>query len=86
MTTTHVAAVSMNGFLGEPEKVLNSINAWCEKVAAAGGELVLFPELVVHGHARRTPGIWPSRCRTARASPLDGDRKTTQPDRVRRNE
>jgi N-carbamoylputrescine amidase len=56
MRTTRVAAVSTNGFLGEPEKVLNSIDAWCEKVAAAGGELVLFPELVVHGHC--TPNTW----------------------------
>jgi N-carbamoylputrescine amidase len=56
LRTTRVAAVSMNGFLGEPERVLNSIDSWCEKVAAAGAELVLFPELVVHGHC--TPNTW----------------------------
>lgn len=56
MRTTRVAAVSMNGFLGEPERVLKSIDSWCEKVAAAGAELVLFPELVVHGHC--TPNTW----------------------------
>jgi len=56
MRTTRVAAVSMNGFLGEPERVLNSVDAWCEKVAAEGAELVLFPELVVHGHC--TPNTW----------------------------
>jgi predicted amidohydrolase len=56
MKSTRVAAVSMNGFLGEPERVLNSIDAWCEKAAAKGAELVLFPELVVHGHC--TPNTW----------------------------
>jgi len=56
MKTTRVAAVSMNGFLGEPERVLRAIDAWCEQVAAEGVELVLFPELVVHGHC--TPDTW----------------------------
>jgi predicted amidohydrolase len=51
-----VAAVSMNGFLGEPEKVLNNIGRWCEQAAAEKAELVLFPELVVHGHC--TPNTW----------------------------
>jgi len=54
--TTRVAAVSMNGFLGEPERVLNSIDAWCETAVPEGAELVLFPELVVHGHC--TPNTW----------------------------
>ncbi|MGP0066651.1 MAG: nitrilase-related carbon-nitrogen hydrolase [Isosphaeraceae bacterium] len=56
MRTTRVAAVSMNGFLGEPERVLNGIDAWCAKAAAEGAELVLFPELVIHGHC--TPNTW----------------------------
>ena len=56
MRTTRVAAVSMNGFLGEPERVLRAIDAWCERVGAEGVELVLFPELVVHGHC--TPNTW----------------------------
>jgi len=46
----------MNGFLGEPERVLNSIDAWCETAVPEGAELVLFPELVVHGHC--TPNTW----------------------------
>jgi len=54
--TLRVAAVSMNGFLGEPERVLNSIARWCEQAAAEKAELVLFPELVVHGHC--TPSTW----------------------------
>jgi predicted amidohydrolase len=48
MRTTRVAAVSMNGFLGEPERVLQSIDSWCAKAAAEGAELVLVPELVIH--------------------------------------
>src|SRR5262249_53877436 len=56
MKTTRVAAVSMNGFLGKPEQVLGAIEAWCEKAAADGSELVLFPELVIHGHC--TPNTW----------------------------
>jgi predicted amidohydrolase len=56
MRTTRVAAVSMNGFLGEPERVLTAIDDWCEKAAGAGAELVLFPELVIHGHC--TPNTW----------------------------
>jgi len=56
MRTTRVAAVSMNGFLGEPERVLKAIDAWCEKAAAEKVELALFPELVIHGHC--TPNTW----------------------------
>jgi predicted amidohydrolase len=56
MRTTRVAAVSINGFLGEPDRVLNAIDAWCGEVAAEGVELVLFPELVIHGHC--TPNTW----------------------------
>src|SRR5262249_61424158 len=50
MRTTRVAAVSMNGYLGEPERILRAIDGWCEQVAAEGVELALFPELVIHGH------------------------------------
>jgi predicted amidohydrolase len=56
MKTTRVAAVSMNGFLGVPERVLATIDAWCERAAADKAELVLFPELVIHGHC--TPNTW----------------------------
>jgi predicted amidohydrolase len=56
MQTTRVVAVSMNGFLGEPERVLGSIAGWCERAAAEKADLVLFPELVVHGHC--TPSTW----------------------------
>src|SRR5262245_28717630 len=56
MQTTRIAAVSMNGFLGERERVLNGIAGWCERAAAEKVDLVLFPELVVHGHC--TPNTW----------------------------
>jgi len=56
MITTRVAAVSMNGYLGDPQRVLQGIDAWCERAAAQGAGLVLFPELVIHGHC--TPNTW----------------------------
>jgi predicted amidohydrolase len=46
----------MNGFLGQPEWVLQAIDAWCAKAVAVEAELVLFPELVIHGHC--TPNTW----------------------------
>jgi predicted amidohydrolase len=56
MQQTRVAAVSMNGLLGEPERVLEAIDGWCARAVAAKADLVLFPELVIHGHC--TPNTW----------------------------
>ena len=56
MQDIRIAAVSMNGFLGEPEKVLSLMDGWCHKAADDGAEFVLFPELLVHGHC--TPNTW----------------------------
>ncbi len=56
MQQTRVAAVSMNGLLGEPERVLDAIDGWCERAVAERADLVLFPELVIHGHC--TPNTW----------------------------
>jgi predicted amidohydrolase len=56
MRTTRIAAVSMNGHLGEPDRTLRAIDGWCERAAADKAELVLFPELVVQGHC--TPNTW----------------------------
>jgi predicted amidohydrolase len=56
MQTIRVAAVSMNGFLGEPERVLADITVWCRRAADEQAQLVLFPELVIHGHC--TPNTW----------------------------
>jgi predicted amidohydrolase len=46
----------MNGLLGEPDRVLRAIDGWCARAAAEQTQLVLFPELVVHGHC--TPNTW----------------------------
>ena len=56
MKTIRVAAVSMNGYLGEPRRALQAIDDWCERARQADVELVLFPELVIHGHC--TPNTW----------------------------
>jgi predicted amidohydrolase len=56
MQDIRVAAVSMNSPLGKPDRVLEEIGAWCAKARAQGAELVLFPELAVHGHC--TPNTW----------------------------
>jgi len=56
MQDIRIAAVSMNGRLGEPETVLNEIADWTAKAVAEGAELILFPELVVHGHC--TPNTY----------------------------
>jgi predicted amidohydrolase len=56
MKPTRVAAVSMNGLLGEPERVLSGIAGWCKRAQAEKVDLVLFPELVVQGHC--TPNTW----------------------------
>jgi len=56
MQTIRVAAVSMNGGLGEPDNSLSSIGDWCGRAKIEGAELVVFPELVVHGHC--TPNTW----------------------------
>lgn len=56
MQAIRVAAVSMNGLLGEPQRVLAAIDGSCERAAKAKADLVLFPELLVHGHC--TPNTW----------------------------
>src|SRR5262245_7058227 len=56
MQTIRVAAVSINSEFGKVKQTLDSIAGWCERAATDGAELVLFPELVVHGHC--TPNTW----------------------------
>lgn len=56
MQSIRIAAVSMNSQLGTPEQTLAAIAGWCERAVAEKAELVLFPELVVHGHC--TPNTW----------------------------
>ena len=56
MQNMRVAAVSMNGLLGEPNRILEQIGDWTARAVAQGAQLVLFPELLVHGHC--TPETW----------------------------
>lgn len=56
MQTIRVAAVSMNSEFAKQREILERIGGWCEKAAGEKAELVLFPELVVHGHC--TPNTW----------------------------
>ncbi len=56
MQDIRIAAVSMNSPLGKTEMVMEEIDGWCQKAADEGAQLVLFPELVVHGHC--TPNTW----------------------------
>lgn len=56
MQSLRVAAVSMNSELGRPDRALARIGEFCEQAAAQSTELVLFPELVIHGHC--TPNTW----------------------------
>ena len=56
MQDIRIAAVSMNGRLGEVEQVLAEIDAWCGRAVEQNAEFVVFPELVIHGHC--TPNTW----------------------------
>lgn len=56
MQDIRIAAVSVNSPLGEVELVLHEMDEWTGKAVAAGAELVVFPELQIHGHC--TPNTW----------------------------
>jgi len=56
MQTIRVAAVSMNSPLGQRDQTLETMGDYCREAAAAGVELIVFPELVMHGHC--TPNTW----------------------------
>src|SRR5215472_16858628 len=56
MYKTRVAAMAINGLLGNPQENLNAIEHWARQARDAGVDLALFPELVVHGHC--TPDTW----------------------------
>ena len=56
MEDLRMAAVSMNGRLGEPAVILAEIADWTGRARDQGAELILFPELVVHGHC--SPATW----------------------------
>jgi len=56
MQTIRIAAVSMNSELGKQQQTMDRIADFCEQAVSEKAELVLFPELVVHGHC--TPNTW----------------------------
>ena len=56
MQSIRIAAVSMNSELGKQQQTLERIADFCEQAVVEKAELVLFPELVVHGHC--TPNTW----------------------------
>lgn len=56
MKKLRVAAVAMNGLLGRTHENLNAIDQWTSRAKDSGAELILFPELVIHGH--NDPRTW----------------------------
>lgn len=56
MQSFRIAAVSLNGRLGDSQAMLAEIEHWTARAVDAGAQLVLFPELLVHGHC--TPATW----------------------------
>ena len=50
MQSLKVAAASMNSVHGEYEATFETMAGFCREAAAAGARLILFPELVIHGH------------------------------------
>ncbi len=56
MQSIRVAAISVNSPLGDVPGVLEGIDHWTRRAADQGAELILFPELQIHGHC--TPNTW----------------------------
>jgi len=56
MQSLTVAAVSMNSPLGQEQEVCAAIERYCRRAVDDGAELVLLPELVIHGHC--APDTW----------------------------
>ncbi|MDP6444720.1 MAG: nitrilase-related carbon-nitrogen hydrolase [Pirellulaceae bacterium] len=56
MQSIRAAAVSMNSVLGREADTLAQMRAYCEQTVRDGAQLVLFPELVAHGHCN--PQTW----------------------------
>ena len=50
MQSIRVAAVQINGLLGKAERNLDEVESWSIRATEQGAELVLFPELAIHGH------------------------------------
>ncbi len=45
-----VAAIQMNGLLGQVEQNLEAVRGWASRAAKEGADLMVFPELVITGH------------------------------------
>ena len=56
MQTTRVAAISINSPLGNVPGVHEAIEHWTRQAVEQNAELILFPELQIHGHC--TPKTW----------------------------
>ena len=56
MQTVRIAAVSMNSELGKYRETMERIAEFTAQAKAERAEIILFPELVVHGHC--TPNTW----------------------------
>ena len=56
MRSVTVAAVSMDGLQGQMEKILQEVDTYTRSAVEQGAELVLFPEVLIHGHC--TPNTW----------------------------
>ena len=56
MQTIRVASLSINSPLGDVAGVLDGMADWTAKAVDDGAELVVFPELQIHGHC--TPNTW----------------------------
>ena len=56
MQTFRIAAVSMNGRMGEMDAVLEDIDRYTRIAVEHGARLVLYPEVLIHGH--NTPNTW----------------------------
>jgi len=56
MQNVRIAAISLNSELGKRDQTMRRIEQFCEQAAAERAELVVFPELIVHGHC--TPNTW----------------------------
>jgi predicted amidohydrolase len=56
MQTFRIAAVSMNGRMGQVDAVYADIERYTQIAVDQGAKLVLYPEVLIHGH--NTPNTW----------------------------
>jgi predicted amidohydrolase len=56
MQPIRIAAITLNGVLGETARNLEAVARWTRCACDAGAELILFPELAISGHC--DPRTW----------------------------